>query len=366
MRTAEAQSACARPAPRQFTPGEIVVVPDVARPACTISFANTQVELRADADGKVSDIIAGFIGRGPDGRFYTSASTSAEISVWAPDGRLLRNVGAEGRGPGAFARGLKTFLFDRGGRVYIADRNQQWSVLGPALDFQKSMTAGMTGMAPASLALDASGAVVAARQSGASSFSVVDISGQTPQVIRSFGAAPEGYAPARGARRIASGGAGTFWAAAPDGSGWGYELELWNTNGTRLRTLRRSASWFPRSLPASTPGAIPPPEIEVLHHDGTGLLYVVLMVPNKEFRIPVGLSPSDAEKAMSAMIDIHVEVIDANAGVVLASLGPVHPLEARPFVPEGMIQGTRLGYRQSEGPDGLSAVRIVEYKLTGR
>ena len=148
----------------------------------------------------------------------------------------------------------------------------------------------------------------------------------------------------------------------------GYVLQLWRTNGTLVRTIRRDVHWMPTGLAATEGSQLPPPEIERVHEDGTGLIFVTVMVPQKSLLTltPAQRRNQDPDGPANKGIHIYLEVIDANAGVVLASTGPIHPSEARKLAPSGFFRGGRQGYRRLEDADGLPSMQMIEYQLIAR
>jgi hypothetical protein len=362
-----AAAPCVRPAPRQLADGATVVLSETTRFPCTLEFVTTSVVLRAGAGSNVEEIGTS-VARGPDGRFYTSMNASGRITVWNPDGSWRHNFGQVGQGPGEFARGGKAILFDKDGRLFVGDNNRRWSIFSPTYDFVTTIPAGSTGIGSfQSAVLLADGNLLTSMNARDAAYHIFDLTqpnAATPPLVRAFGPA----LARASSRRLSYSGGNTFWAAPPDGAGLGYILELWRTDGTLVRTIRRDVPWMPKGEAALSGGELPPPEMEIMHEDGTGLVFVAMMVPNKSL---LALSPAErrnqtpggpADKA----IDIYLEVIDANAGVVLASSGPIHPSEAVKQLPRGFLPGSRQGYRREEDSDGFPIMRIVEYQLVKR
>ena len=359
---------CVRPAARPLAEGSTVVITETRRFPCTVQFVNTGTALRADGDinsvGKVDDI-GDRVVRGPDGRLYTYISASGQVTVWNPDGSFRQNFGKLGQGPGEFARGPKTIFFDPAGRVCVSDNNVRWSIFTPAYEFVSNIPAATTGIGNSnSGALLADGTYLSSKGRRAA-FQIFDLSATPPTQVREFGPAVEN---ASFSRRISYSAGNTFWVSAPEGAGLGYFIEQWRTDGTRLRTIRRDVPWMPKGDEASTEGRLPPPEMEILHDDGTGLIAVLIMIPTKGL-----LSLSQAERRnrepggpADKAIEIYFEVIDANAGVVLASIGPIHPSEAMKQLPSGFFRGGRTGYRREEDANGFRTMRIIEYQLLAR
>ena len=360
-----ASAPCVRPPARQMPDGATIVLSETARFPCTLQFVNTGLVLRVDPAGKVEDI-GSSVSRGPDGRLYTSNGRSGQVTVWNADGSFQRNFGSPGAGPGEFGVGGKVIFFDQNGRLIIGTNNRLL-IYSTAYDFVAAVPPLGNGIYSGALLAD--GNFLSARGATDAAFRIVDLNqqsnAQVPRILRSFGPArSSGYVPGK----ISYSGGTTFWAGPENGIGLGYVLDLWRTNGTHVRTIRRDVPWMPRGIGATTTGRLPPPEMEVMHEDGTGLVFVAMMVPNSTF---LTLSASDRQNPdpngpVNNAIDIYLEVIDANAGVVLASAGPIHPSEAIKQIPTGFFAGSRQGYRREEDSNGFGLMRIVEYQLIAR
>jgi hypothetical protein len=258
---------------------------------------------------------------------------------------------------------------DRRGRLLIGDSTRRLAVFSSSYEFVANIPAAEMGIGSfSSAALLGDGTFLTATGGGANAFRIFDLTrtdAARQPIVRAFGSTVPGGSSSR---RIAYSGGTTFWAAPPDGAGLGYVLDLWRTDGTRLRTIRRDVPWMPTGQQATSAGQLPPPEMEVLHEDGTGLIYVQMMIVNKNF---LALTPEQRRNEaldgpVGKAIDIYMEVIDANAGVVLASTGPIPPSEAARIMPRGFLAGTRIGYQREEDQDGFPRNRFVEMELVGR
>jgi hypothetical protein len=293
--------------------------------------------------------------------------------VWDAEGKFVRILGREGKGPGEFARSGKFIGFSRSGDVFIADNQRRWSVFSSGLEFLRTLPATATGTAMSNTGFITDDGLFVG--SGASrtgnAFTVFDLSRPategSPMVVRSFGKATAGRArpvtPATGLN---------FWAGPAENSADGYVFELWQTDGTLLRTFRRDVPWFKTRSVATTrrpDGApdesVPPPEFEVVNDDGTGILLVEIMMPNAaKWRDLSQVTDRVQRRALqNEMIDIYLEAIDGNSGVVLASWGPQHPEAAIKVIPTGFFARSRTGYRREEDADGFGILRIVELRL---
>jgi hypothetical protein len=258
---------------------------------------------------------------------------------------------------------MKTFAFGSQGRVFVGDQppNRRWSVFSSTLAFERTISAGITGIGNNDDGfLTADGLYVSSAQSVAqtgSAFGVFDFAPNSdgqPRVVRQFGK------PVPQTPRIVTPSTGlNFWAAPREGPGAAYELELWRTDGTLLRTIRRDAPWFPRTDAGS--------EMEIMSDDGTGIVLIGLMIPNAaKMEAVAKADPSQRRALQDAAIDIYFEAIDGNAGVVLASWGPYPPSIALKSLPNGFIPRSRTGYRFESDADGFSMARIVELRLVAQ
>ncbi len=123
------------------------------------------------------------------------------------------------------------------------------------------------------------------------------------------------------AHRVANGSNGRVWLGHYNQ----YQLELWDTTGTRIRTLRRDADWF---VPwQSFTGGPTRPVMADVQQDINGYLWVLVAVPLRSsvlrFRREQGfqareqpvMSVSEESSAFYTMI----EVIDPDRGEMVAS-----------------------------------------------
>jgi hypothetical protein len=175
--------------------------------------------------------------------------------------------------------------------------------------------------------------------------------------------------------------AGEFWAGPPPNAGRGYELQLWTLDGAVKRTIKREVTWFKpgsdiakaspnpsehENAPLS-PNHPPPTSFAAVRHDGKGLIYVMILVVNDKW----DSSPSAAndDRKFAAMFrdaaEVYTEVIDVDAGVVLASEGPIGMDRVEAEMMRGWFSGWS-GYRRTEDSDGLPVIKMMELRLVGR
>lgn len=376
---------CVRPPARAAVASAPIVIAAPTRIPCTFRTVDTPVELRADEAGRVAGIGSRIL-RAPDGRFFTTWRT--EVSVWSADGRFIRNIGGQGGGPGEFFGAPKLF-FDAAGRLFALDRNR-WTVYSPSLELLGTRSVAESQFGGPGSRHDTDGATLLddgtflsgdLSAHGAGSYFVIwDVAqgrgapaSSSPPVIRTFDPVRQGEAGAA-YRAIGYAGGDTFWAGPPMmTSGRGYELELWRTDGTKLRTIRREVSWFPQR-PNGGRGRAgvdvpPPPGVGGILVDRAGLLYVFVTVPNEHWRPPRredGSPPPPRPPNPPDPADIYMDVIDPEAGVLLASAGPMPYGEAIARLPITGFRGTSWGYRVGETSDGLSFARILEHQLVAQ
>lgn len=361
---------CVRPAEKPTSVGAVVELRDSTNYPCTIKIVNTGVVLSHNFE---SDSIGYSAARGPDGRFYTSPlKGGAELQIWNADGTFQRNFGKLGDAPGDLAAGAKFVQFDSSGRIYVGDNNRRWSVFTPNLEFVASIPAlesGIKGNGNTG-ALLGDGNFLSSVHSATASFRVFDFNGRdgnAPPILREFGPPPP--AGISSARRVSYIGGDTFWAGPLPNAGQGYVIEQWRTDGTLLKSIHRSVSWMPQRA-AGVPAAneIPAPDFQLLYSDSTDVLFVSWII----FRDAFGkLTPEERAdftggNARDKSIDVYVEAIDAKAGVVLASTGPIHPSASFGSFPIGYFPGGRDGYVRDENRRHKYSIRMTRTLLLKR
>lgn len=235
----------AAPAPGQ----EVVDVPD--EPACACELRITRVATLTDPDGRAGLTRPLKVERAHDGHFLVVPSDrQGELLQFGTDGVFVRRIGRPGRGPREFGGVLgiapgpadSTFLLDAGNRRLV--------VLDPDLDIARSaplpVMGGWFGVLDDGSVVVLTG-VPRGPGSSADRLSLLD---RELAVVRTFlpGAVPTFPDEIRAARRrIGVASEGTIVVGHVDR----YELEVWGSDGTHRRTLRRSPPWFP-----SDPGPV--------------------------------------------------------------------------------------------------------------
>lgn len=118
---------------------------------------------------------------------------------------------------------------------------------------------------------------------------------------------------------LAVGHGGNVWSARQNV----YQIDLWDRLGQNIRRVVREVDWFRPWKTFTPPFRDPaPPRIYSISEDDQGRLWVMIYVPDQEFR---PLPRPDRSSLFAPMGEDHpsfdtlVEVIDVNAGKVLAS-----------------------------------------------
>lgn len=381
-----AARACTRPSARHYSEGETVVLREERTFPCKIAIVDAHIALVADSAGFVTNI-GQKVEVDAQGRFYTYTGFG-DVSVWAADGRFIQKIGRKGDGPGELTGGNLDFQIDGAGRVYIRDNHPRWTILSPNLEFVRTANASGMGSEREQAAFLDTGELLTAAPSSLDAqyyFHVYDFAksepadsvrgarrsiGGGPALVRSFGAILMSERSVRADQRVRSigySGGSTFWAGPPQGAGRGYQLELWSLDGRRLRTIQRAVHWLPtRPIVSVRRGEtdIPPPEFEILDDDGSGLLYVTIVAANARWNPMLDVrDPAKRRELQQAMVDVCVEVIDVNAGIVMASTGLLRPAEAERVYPSGLFRRSHRGFQRIETNAGYPMMRIVEYQL---
>lgn len=369
-----AAAPCVRPKARAWRDGETLVIRgDVAAP-CTFTIRDTPVSIVSD-DSKVP-VIGERVVRDRRGRYYTFAS--GQIAVWNQTGGLIRTVGRLGMGPGEFAAGGLTVLPAPSDQLYVLDNARRLTVFDSSYRLVRTIAANVgLGMGYTFVLEDGTILDGARPQNPAAYFDVKRASGTAPnsgwpEVVRSIGKVSEAEAAfdrSDRTRLVSNAGNGRFWAGPPGATGRGYEIELWTTEGTRLRTIRRDVDWYPRDVDRYRPKTSQltpwPAELETVQVIDDGLIWVTLIVPNPDGWAAYAKNRQDSTAEGRAVLG-YGELIDANAGVVLARTGKLYAKEARKVLPHGWFPRSMLGYRPYETPDGAPAFRILEATLQAR
>jgi hypothetical protein len=367
---------CVRP-PRRALVADTIVMKERSGYPCRLVFRETGIVLRGDSTRGVPDP-GRRLARDSRGRLFTSIEgNSSQIAVWNPDGTYDTTIARQGQGPGELPPGREpTPYVDVADRVHVRSTQGVWLVFGP--DLKPISRGAVPGLMASGNAVLGDGTVLSVRPNQPQFFSIGDpVTGAT----RSFGDVPQPIRDLNMAiiqRWIASRGDTLFWAGPVPAAGQGYVLELWSTSGTHLKTFRRDVPWYPdvavpdygqsATVEPTTgdmkdPGP-PVPTIRPMNIDGAGLPLIFASVANDRWRwIP---DREERARESAGFENLHIEVLDPDAGVVLASEIVNDALRRREIIPNNFIPGTRLGFRRVEDGDGVGSLHIVEYQLVRR
>jgi len=98
---------------------------------------------------------------------------------------------------------------------------------------------------------------------------------------------------------------------------------------------------------------------------GDGLVWVTMMAPDAKRWAALARSPTDSTTRARAVRN-YGELIDTEAGVVLARAGALDADAAQRTLAWGWFPGPMLGYRPIELPNGASGFRVLEAKLRAK
>lgn len=244
-------------------------------------------------------------------------TTPGVLAVFdAGNGALRRTFGRRGTGPGEF--GFPSDFAVADSRIFVFDRElSRVTVLGASLDVERTIPV------PARL-IDSDGFLALGQRLIISSMYGSRARPGPIWIVTHDGsvAATAGMDESQTAgsfarqRFLGAAGPDRFWVARLTS----YELELWDTTGVLRRTLDRHASWFPpwQTLHHSPVREAPPPHIAGIHVASDGLLWITIWVADANWKaLPQGQQASD--EIMNRFFDTRLEVLDPDAGTLLAS-----------------------------------------------
>jgi hypothetical protein len=334
-------------------------------PPCRAVARRTGVALRPSADGSRPDPSWTSVVRDSRGRFYTAATGATgegTFLAWNADGSFLQSIGRPGQGPGELlGRGLPTLFTGPGDSVFVRE-GMRWLVFGPEFAFGRLFVAdGIVGRR-GSTHVAADGRIVSTAPSGGDGFwfHVTASGDRAANAFGPIGDAAGGVIRRPEERMSAYAGGRTFWVAPPPGAPDGYVLEEWTLDGEQVRTVRREAPWFVSDLE----GRPALPLVTALHIDDRGLLWTTIVVKDARWR---ELQPGEDEDAlMTELYDLRYDVLDPDAGKVLAS-GVIDVLpgeDERNTPPVGLfVPGTALSYVPQSDSLDFQTIEFFELLL---
>jgi len=337
---------------------------------CKIVEMPVEITIKGSADGEIPSPSNNVVMTTTGLLVTTDQSTPWLVHQWDRDGSLLATYGARGDGPGEFGGyASPQLLLDRADSLFAKDSRGTWTVLAPNLSFVRSFT-GLFSSGPAEGAVHLtddgyflSTQTVRGEPDRAHYFHVMDRDGG---LIRSFGKTPSQLqSQVSGVRRgSAYAGGDTFWTAAPDGARSGIVLEEWTLDGKHLRTLRRDVPWLSDKGYSPIPGDVNESRFPLygrLNIDESGLIWYEVIVRDRRWRTPEERPEGfDWSEMLGELYDVRLEVIDPDAGEVLASV-ILDDINTLPFL--SGFRGTRNFYRSTLDSLGLNVLEVFEARL---
>ena len=332
---------------------------------CDVTLAQPVLLRGADSLGNFSP--SPTLRRLSDGRFIAvNYQVPGVLQIVGPDGSLQRQVGRAGGGPFEFQQ-IASIERSLGDTIIIYDNgNARVTRLSPTLQLLGEAPA--PGRVQTGLHLGADRYVVNAPvispNGSAQLLHVVNRTG----TIRSFGtvtgvtrASVSGKPVWRQIARSPSD--NTIWTAQTTS----YVLEQWDTAGTRRAVLTRDASWF-QSYDEEVridPEHPPQPWIRAVELDQSGLIWVMISVPDPRYREGLEALPQQVNgitihrlRDAATIWDTVIEVIDPATGQVLTSKS-----FANAFI--GFADPDHV-FEYIQDDDDVGHYRVVRIALTGR
>jgi hypothetical protein len=240
--------------------------------------------------------------------------------MYDPNGRLVRELGRAGQGPGEFGR-ISRLTVGPGDTIHIFELNRH-SVLAPGLAGFVSVD--QLPVPPRYVAFLADGRMIVqnmvVNQQGIGE--PMHLIGPRGEIEHSFG----GMGPWRpteiyqSLRAIAPASGNRVWAARnPE-----YRIELWDPNGTRpILTLVRDADWFrpwSESDLHDSLQTLQRPHLTSVSEGPDGLLWTIIARPDPAWKPPerrgeIPVRDLDTD----AMFNTIIEVLDPESGRLIAS-----------------------------------------------
>jgi hypothetical protein len=281
------------------------------------------------------------------------------VKVYDSAGRYLRTIGRAGRGPGEFTSPYVVgFSGNRVTHVFDVIPHR-WVVFDSGYRALSTTTLPFAPVAAVMLSADL--AILTGESHGRETIGYpLHLFSRSRGLVRSFGVdrpIADPRRPQNITRIIAPAAGGRVWATR----GSAYEIELFDTLGVRRSRIVRDVPWF-RPWTSDTSTGLESrtqPFISDIREDGSGLLWVLLNVPDAAWQPREGvLRPGGMiyipDTTKELIYDTIVEVIDPASGQLLVSRR--FPEYFRKFA------GERVIYRYTE--DEASNPYYVVHRLT--
>lgn len=291
----------------------------------------------------------------------------AALLLWDSTGSYVETIGGPGDGPGEFGTSSIPAAYNGPrDRLYV-NEHRRWTVLDSSLQFVRTINAPRIGREDDALVVTGEGGYVyAGRVPGLDPTTWFHHSDSLGNLTASFGPLGGYELHSSRGRPLARATDSTFWAAPPPGAPDGYALEEWTTDGRLLRVVKRDPHWMHQQVfPGRCCGAMPRFRV---NKDERGLLWVVAWVVRPGATIATLENPSDEERLeLQRSIDLRLEVIDVDAGSLLASaLVPAGELDGRFLEPMAWVSSRPETATYSVDADDLQHLHILEWHLVNR
>jgi hypothetical protein len=272
------------------------------------------------------------VSRDSRGNVYVPSYATGGLLVFDSTGTYVRTVGRRGRGPGEFEL-VTAIAVGRSDTLFVFDRrNMRVTILTPTHEYARMAHVASPPL-PARQALlpDGDFVIAATLLSPDAVGHPLHLLDANFEIERSFGATGEPFTvddQLRNARLLTSGGPGQVWATHL----FQHVLELWSTDGTKIREVRRTAEWLPPPEPRrpwrqGEPLPPPRPGITMMQSDDQGYIWILGRVIDQGWK-PPRVEPTRGQTMLRAIeeqsdddnYDTMIEVVEAATGNLVASL----------------------------------------------
>jgi hypothetical protein len=294
-------------------------------------------------------------------QYYVMVPHESAVAIFDPDGDFVRAVGRPGDGPGEF-RNMRFPRTSPEDSLYVFQAGR-YAVFSPELAFTR--TVNLAAAVDEALPIGAGRLVISSRLGTAERiWRPLHLVNADGRLTWSFGESDRPVLPNdpdSHVRRLGTAVGGCFWAARVNE----YRIELWDTTGTRLATVRRDAEWFPAWSGLDLREGYdlrPRPRIAAVTQDDDDRLWVFLRVASEQWR-PEPTPRTEREfrlptlEELARRWDTVVEVLDIRSGEVIASA-------RRPEV-MSIVPGTRKVWAVQQDEVGVVSIPVWRAELTG-
>lgn len=280
-----------------------------------------------DGEGIIESDVA-TAARDSRGRYFVVESYGVRVKVFDSTGAFLTTLGRRGQGPGEF-RGIGRLDVLPGDTLLVFDQsNSTVSRFLPDLTFIESIRLEIPPYVDV-VSLDEGRMVLASPVRTPDRIGLpLHLLDRDGTVVRSFGSVHGEFRPDipfADERLIGPGTKTAVWSAYRNQ----YVIELWDVSARPLREVRRNVEWFPSmfrphrtAMHRRTTPEMPEPRLQAIRQDAAGHLWVLILVPDENWRQSVAQHEGDLHARVSdlnAYFDSVIEVLDPMMGRVIQS-----------------------------------------------